>query len=63
MDIGNLFVGAGFTIEEVKPYIHKWPPFYRKIAKWGGRHIFEICCKIYGRLERSWFQVRIVAHK
>lgn len=63
MCIGNLFTEAGFSVIESKPYIHKWPPGYKFIAKVGGRRLFEIICRIYGRIERSWFQVRVVAEK
>jgi SAM-dependent methyltransferase len=63
MCIGNLFTEAGFSLIESKPYIHKWPPKYRAIARVGGRHLFEMACRVYGRLERSWFQVRVVAEK
>ncbi|MCL2705357.1 MAG: class I SAM-dependent methyltransferase [Spirochaetaceae bacterium] len=62
MCIGNLFTLAGFSVIEVKPYIHKWPPHYMKIAKLG-RKIFNFVCKIYGQYERTWFQIRIVAEK
>ena len=57
MCIGNLFGEAGFKIIESKSYIHKWPPYHRAIARLGGRPLFEILCRIYGRIERSWFQV------
>jgi SAM-dependent methyltransferase len=63
MCLGNLFTEAGFHVKESKPYIHKWPPFYNRIARITGRRLFNICCKVYGHLERSWFQVRIVATK
>jgi len=63
MCIGNLFTEAGFSVIESKPYIHKWPPKYRLIARLGGRSIFEIACRLYGRVERSWFQVRVIAEK
>ena len=63
MCLGNLFTEAGFLQIEVKPYIHKWPPYYRFIAKVGGRQLFEIACRIYGRIERSWFQVRVIGEK
>jgi SAM-dependent methyltransferase len=63
MCIGNLFTEAGFSVIESKPYIHKWPPNFETIVKLGGRRLFEIACRIYGRWERSWFQVRIVAEK
>jgi len=63
MCIGNLFTEAGFAVIESEPYIHKWPPKYKFIARVGGRNLFEIACRIYGRIERSWFQVRIIAEK
>lgn len=63
MCIGNLFTEAGYQVVESEPYIHKWPPGYRYIAKVGGRGLFEMACRIYGRIARSWFQVRVVAVK
>lgn len=63
MCIGNLFTEAGYTVIESKPYINKWPPKYNFIAKFGGRSIFNMVCRIYGRIERSWFQVRVIAEK
>ncbi len=63
MCIGNLFTEAGFSVIESKPYIHKWPPKYKFIARVGGRRLFEIACRIYGRIERSWFQVGVIAEK
>jgi predicted Zn-ribbon and HTH transcriptional regulator len=63
MCIGNLFTLAGFSVIESKPYIHKWPPHYIKIAKMGGRKIFDIVCRIYGQMKREWFQVKIIAEK
>jgi SAM-dependent methyltransferase len=63
MCLGNLFTEAGFAVVESRPYIEKWPPKYRTIARLGGRRLFEIACRIYGRIERSWFQVRVIAEK
>ena len=63
MCLGNLLTRAGFSLVESKPYIHKWPPLYRVLAKLGGRRGFELVCRIYGRLARGWFQVRAVAEK
>jgi SAM-dependent methyltransferase len=63
MAIGNLFSEAGFSVIESKAYIHKWPPKYRLIAAIGGRPLFEVACRIYGRVARSWFQVRVVAER
>ncbi len=61
--IGNFFTEAGFSVIESSPYMHKWPHKYKFIAKVGGRRLFDIACRIYGRLERSWFQVRVIAEK
>ena len=63
MCIRNLFEEAGFAVVESKAFIHKWPPFHRLIARVAGRRLFDFACRIYGRMERSWFQVRIVAQK
>ena len=41
---------------------HKWPPNYLTIARLG-RRAFDICCRLYARWERTWFQVRIVEKK
>jgi SAM-dependent methyltransferase len=61
-NLGNLFKEAGYIIEYVRPYIHKWPRNYLTIAKLGWP-IFNLACRIYGRIERSWFQVEIVAKR
>ena len=63
MCIGNLLTLAGFSVIESKPYIHKWPPNYIKVAKFGGRMLFELSCRIYGQIKREWFQVRIIGEK
>ena len=63
MCLGNLFTEAGFTLIESKPYIHKWPPQHRLIARLGGRRAFELACRLYGRCARTWFQVRAVGTK
>ncbi len=63
MAIGNLFTEAGFKVIESKSYIHKWPPYYNKIAKIFNRKIFNLICHVYARFENSWHQVRIIAEK
>jgi SAM-dependent methyltransferase len=63
LSLGNLFAEAGFTVIESRPYIHKWPPGYRQLARVVGRKTFDLVCRIYGHLERSWFQVRVIGHK
>ena len=63
MCIGNMFTEAGYSLIESRAYIHKWPPKYQLIAKIGGRRLFELACRIYGRIERSWFQVRAIGER
>lgn len=63
MCLGNLFVRAGFEIEEVKPYFHKWPPKYYFIQKVLGWPLYHMVCRVYSHLARNWFQVRCVARK
>jgi SAM-dependent methyltransferase len=63
MCLGNLFSEAGFSVLESRPYIHKWPPKYRMIARMGGRPLFDVACRIYGRIARSSFQVRLIAER
>ncbi len=63
MSIGNLFSEAGFSVIESKAYVHTWSPKYHVAAALGGRALFDLACRIYGRIERSWFQVRVVAEK
>lgn len=59
-NLGNLFTEAGYIVEYSRPYIHKWPPFYKKMALLGWP-IFNIACRLWGRIERSWFQVEVKA--
>ena len=63
MCIGNLFTEAGFKVIEVNSDASKWPPHAELVAKIAGRFIFNIICKIYGSLRRSFFSVRIIATK
>lgn len=61
-NLGNLFVEAGFGVEYSRAYVHKWPPCYKEIGKLGWP-VFNLACKFYGHLERSWFQVEVRAKK
>jgi SAM-dependent methyltransferase len=67
MNLGNLLTAANFRVISSKPFIHKWFPFWWKIKKiingkisW---YIFHILCKIYGRVDRRWWQVRVIGIK
>ncbi len=59
---GNLLKVAGFDVLYSRPYIHKWPPGSRMIAKLG-RGAFNFCARIWGRLDRRWFQIEALAVK
>ncbi|CAN0620345.1 conserved protein of unknown function [Burkholderia multivorans] len=61
-NLGNLFHEAGFEIVYAKAYISKWPPFYTKIGKLGWP-VFNLACRIYGRISRNWAQVEVKAIK
>jgi SAM-dependent methyltransferase len=61
MNLGNLFTEAGYTVIESRPYLHKWPPFYRQIARLGGRRLFDLVSRLYALISRDHSQVRVVA--
>jgi SAM-dependent methyltransferase len=63
MCLGNLFIQAGFQVIHSKPYLNRWPPMYRTIARLGGRTTFELASTVYGHLRRSLSQVHLVATK
>lgn len=64
MTLGNLFTEAGYKVIESRKLIHKWPPFYDKIAKAGGRRIFDMISTIYGFVTLPFsYQVKIIAEK
>lgn len=63
MAIANLFTEAGFEVEESKAFMYKWPPYYEPMARIFGRRLFHVLCRLYAWLDRSWVQVRIVAHR
>lgn len=59
--LGNLAVQAGFFVEKIVPIFHKWPPNYMRIQEnlgWGGFHFLS---RIYGRLHRFSYQIKLVA--
>jgi SAM-dependent methyltransferase len=60
--IGNLVAAAGFDVQYSKPYIHKWPPKSDLVAKLG-RPAFNIAARIWGQLDRRWFQIELLAVK
>lgn len=60
--IGNLVKAAGFDVQFSKPYIHKWPPKSQWIAKLG-RPTFNLAARIWGQIDRRWFQIELLAVK
>ena len=63
MNLGNLLDCAGFGVLESSPFVHKWVPKYSLFVKLFGWKAFHLACRIYGRLERSWCQVRAIGIK
>jgi len=61
-NLGNLFTQAGFEVQSVQALVHKWPPGYRHLARLG-RPAFNVACRLYGHLARSWFQVSLCARR
>jgi SAM-dependent methyltransferase len=61
-NLGNLFHEAGYAVASARPRVHKWPPYYRLLARFGWP-LFNLMCLVYGRLERTWFQVEVKAVK
>lgn len=60
---GNLFKAAGYEVETARPYVHKWPPrISRHIAKLG-RPVFNAACRIWGQIDRRWFQVEVIGRR
>jgi SAM-dependent methyltransferase len=62
MTLGNLFTSAGYEVLGVHAVYHRWPPFYRQVAKLGWQ-IFNLSCKVYGTLRKSTSEVEIVARR
>jgi len=62
LNLGNLFSEAGYEVEFSRSYVHKWPPFYRAVSAFGWP-IFDLASRIWGQLERSWFQVELRGRK
>ena len=63
VDLGNLFTLAGYKVISVKPFLDKWPPYYKIIGKLFGMRIFGLFSSVYGHIDKKWVQVRIVATK
>jgi 2-polyprenyl-3-methyl-5-hydroxy-6-metoxy-1,4-benzoquinol methylase len=61
-NLGNLFSEAGYEVEYSRPNVHKWPPFCRKISGLGWP-IFDFACRVYGQIDRRWFQVELKGRK
>jgi SAM-dependent methyltransferase len=59
--LGNLLKAAGYDVEMSQPYIHKWPPrVSRQLAKLG-RPSFNFAARVWGQIDRRWFQVEAIA--
>jgi SAM-dependent methyltransferase len=64
MNLGNLFVKAGFNVLEVKEIRHRFPPFSKFIVENFGLKSFHILAYFYGFLMSNRIsQIRIIASK
>jgi len=67
MNLGNLLIAANFKVISSEPYIHKWIPHWWRLRKLlNGKiswYIFHILCKVYGRINQQWWQVKAIGIK
>jgi len=65
MNIGNLFVEAGYEVIQSNELVYRFPPHYQKIYKLLGANLFNTACKIWGLWARYRYmtQVRIIAKR
>jgi SAM-dependent methyltransferase len=63
MNLGNLLNCAGFSVIKSEPFVHKWMPGHRAIARTFGWRFFHLAARVYGRIDRRWCQTRAVAVK
>lgn len=65
MNIGNLFMEAGYQVKESKELVHRFPPNHKKLYAMFGKKNFDRLCRLYGiwARYRHMTQVRIIAKK
>ncbi|MGO9543696.1 MAG: class I SAM-dependent methyltransferase [Rhodomicrobium sp.] len=61
--LGNLLKSAGYEVETSRPYIHKWPPRISPYLAQLGRPVFNLASRLYGRIDRRWFQVQALGRR
>lgn len=57
----NLFIRAGYEVEECQVIKHTWPKHYRWIAKRLGFNMFHFICRLKSIICMQGYQIRIVA--
>ncbi len=60
-NLGNLVSLAGFEVITARELVFRWPPKWKAIRKYLGRSIFNLSCRVWGRIDRSSSQVICVA--
>jgi SAM-dependent methyltransferase len=63
MNLGNLFICAGFDVLECREIVHRWPPKHDVIVQWFGWTAFHGLAQLYGVLSRRHSQVMVVARR
>jgi SAM-dependent methyltransferase len=60
-NLGNLFVAAGFSVIECKPFLHRWIPKFYLIQPITGWKLFHLISWCYGYIFRRTAQTRVIA--
>jgi SAM-dependent methyltransferase len=64
MNLGNLFLKAGFNVLEIREIKHRYPPYSKLILGKFGLKIFHFFAYIYGSImAHKMSQIRIIASK
>lgn len=63
LNLGNLFVAAGYEVIKVEEVKHRWFPLIDKFLILFGLKATHILCVIYGHLFNNLSQIRIVGRK
>lgn len=63
INLGNLLDAAGFEVVKTEIIWHKWPPYFNVIKNLLGWNIFHMICRIYGRMNLRYVQIRGIGIK
>lgn len=61
-NIANLFDALNFSVVKASLDVSVWPPFFHKL-KFLGWPTFNFLCKVWGRIDRRYYQIEVIANK